>query len=85
VAYLPDDKAALKVVRSRFWKDFDEEELRQMAHRASLPEHLVFRTARDTVTRFRDVWARDKSHLPLRDDVIAAVETQLQRVPLAAL
>lgn len=85
VAYLPDDKAALKVVRSKLWKDFDKDELRQMAHRAGLPEHLVLRTARDTVARFREVWANDKSHLPLRDDVIAAVETQLQSVPLAAL
>lgn len=85
VAYLPDDEAALKVVRSKFWKDFAEEELRQMAQRAGLPEHLVLRTARDTVARFREVWAQENGHLPLRDDVIAAVNGQLERVPLAAL
>jgi serine/threonine-protein kinase HipA len=85
IAYLADEKAALKVVRSKLWTDFDEEELRLLAHRAGLPERLVFRTAQETVSRFRDVWSKEQGHLPLRADVIHAVNAQLERVPLASL
>lgn len=84
-AYLPDDKAALKVVRSKLWTDFGADELRQMAHRAGLPEHLVLSTAKDTVGRFRELWSKDKAHLPLRADVMDAVNAQLERVPLSSL
>jgi serine/threonine-protein kinase HipA len=84
VAYLADDKAALKVARSKSWTDFNTEELRYMAHRAGLPETLVLDTAKETVARFRDVWAREKDHLPHGRDVVAAVEAQLVKAPLAA-
>jgi serine/threonine-protein kinase HipA len=82
-AYLPDDNAALKVVRSKAWADFSQDELRALAGKARLPEHLVMTTALETVEAFREVWARERAHLPLPADVPAAIERQLKIVPLA--
>lgn len=83
-AYLPDDKAALKVVRSRFWADLDRDELTRLAHKAGLPEAIVLDTADQTVAAFREAWARERSNLPIADAVANAIETQLTVIPLAA-
>ena len=82
-AYLPDDNAALKVARSKAWADFSRDELSALAGRAGLPETLVLRTAVDTATAFRDVWARERPHLGLPAFVAEAIDRQLQIVPLA--
>lgn len=82
-AYIPDDKAALKVSRSKRWSDFDREELIVMSRKAGLPEALVISSAAETVAAFREVWAREQSHLPIDAAVKDVVETQLKIVPLA--
>jgi serine/threonine-protein kinase HipA len=82
-AFIPADKAALKVARSKRWSDFSREELVVMARKAGLPEELVLRTAADTVAAFREVWARDRGGLPIDEAARAVVETQLEAVPLA--
>jgi serine/threonine-protein kinase HipA len=84
-AYLPDEKAALKVVRSKAWVDLDEGELRDLAARAGLPEVVVMQTAAETVMRFREAWERERGHLPVAPEVTEAVEHQLKIVPLANL
>jgi serine/threonine-protein kinase HipA len=83
-AYLPDDKAALKVARSKAWRDFSEDELATLADGAGAPRRMVIKAALATVETFRDVWAREWPHLPIADEVRASVEAQLDRVPIAA-
>ena len=83
IAYIPDDRAALKVARSKFWTDFDSEELTSLARRARLPEMIVLDTAAATVASFRDAWASERANLPVSRDVAEAVERQLRIVPLA--
>ena len=83
-AYLPDDKAALKVARSKAWRDFSEDELAALADGAGAPRRMVIKAALATVETFRDVWAREWPHLPIADEVRASVEAQLDRVPIAA-
>ncbi|WP_297514526.1 type II toxin-antitoxin system HipA family toxin [uncultured Caulobacter sp.] len=82
-AYIPDDKAALKVSRSKRWSDLGREELIVMSRGAGLPETLVLSTAADTVAAFREVWSRERSGLPVDAAVKSVVETQLESVPLA--
>ncbi|HZZ31946.1 MAG TPA: HipA domain-containing protein [Phenylobacterium sp.] len=82
-AYIPDEKASLKVVRSKFWRDFNQDELAYMAAKAGLPEHLVLKTATDTVAAFREVWGKEKANLPLPGYVAKAIDHQLEIVPLA--
>ena len=83
MAYIPDDKAALKVVRSKFWTDFDREELVTLARRAGLPEAIVLETGAQTVAAFRAAWASERAHLPVSKDVGEVVEKQLKIIPLA--
>jgi serine/threonine-protein kinase HipA len=83
IAYLPDDKAALKVARSKLWSDFDGEELRALAHKAGLPETFVLETASQTVMAFREAWVRERANLPISGGVAEAVEHQLKSIPLA--
>jgi serine/threonine-protein kinase HipA len=82
-AYMPDDGAALKVLRSKAWTDFSRDELAALAGKAGLPERLVLRTAADTAAAFREVWDREKRHLPLPAHVSEAIAHQLEIVPLA--
>src|SRR6185369_11430089 len=55
MAYLPDDKAALKVARSKAWRDFSEDELAALADGAGAPRRMVIKAALATVETFRDV------------------------------
>lgn len=82
-AYIPDDKAALKLSRSKRWSDLDQEELIVMSRKAGLPEALVLNTAIETIATFREVWGRELSNLPIDAAVREVVDTQLKIVPLA--
>lgn len=84
-AYIPDDKAALKVVRSSRWTDLGRDELVEMSRKAGLPEELVLRTAADTVAAFRQAWSKERAGLPLDQAAIDVVETQLKTIPLAQI
>lgn len=82
ISYIPDDSAALKVSRSKKFSDFTFDELTHLAAKAMLPEKLVLETARQTVDRFYEVWAKEKRHLSLTKGMIDAIEQHLSAVPL---
>jgi serine/threonine-protein kinase HipA len=83
LAYIPDEKAALKFSRTARWDGFNEDELSHLAAKAGLPERLVISIARETVARFREVWANERGHLPLHGEIADVIDRQLQIVPLA--
>jgi len=83
VAYIPDEKAALKVSRTRRFDEFDLDELSHLAAKARLSEPVVRTTATETARRFREVWSAEKDHFPLGAAVRTAIEEQLKKVPLA--
>lgn len=83
LAYIPDDKAALKFSRTARWDGFNDDELSHLAAKAGLPERLVIGIARETVERFRDVWAKERGHLPLHAEIAGVIDSQLDVVPLA--
>jgi serine/threonine-protein kinase HipA len=85
IPYIPDLEAGLKVSRSSKFSDFTLDELSHLAAKAMLPEKLVLNTARETVGRFREVWQRERHHLPLAGAVVTAIERHLESVPIAAL
>ena len=82
IAYLPDDKAALNVSRTKRFDEFTEDELSHLAAKAYLPEKLVLNTARETVALFHQYWQAEKANLPLTRDVISAVESHIKRIPM---
>ena len=83
IPYIPDDEMALNVSRTRRFDEFSDDELSHLAAKAALPERIVLETARETVELFHQYWVASKAHLPLADDVIAAVEDHLRTVPIA--
>jgi len=82
IAYIPDNEAALKVSRSKKFSDFSMDELSHMAAKAMLPEKLVLDTAKETVTKFHELWSSEKAHLPLSKGIIKAIENHLKALPL---
>ena len=82
VAWLPDDKAALKVSRSKRFDAFTGDELSHLAARAMLPEKLVLDTARETVALFHEHWAAEKANLPLRSEAVKAIDVHAATVPI---
>lgn len=82
VPYIQDTQAALKFSRTKRFDQFTEDELSHLAAKAMLPEKLVLDTARETVDRFLQVWAREKAHLPLFDDVTAAIDAHMATLPM---
>ena len=83
IPYIQDDRAALKVSRSKRFSDFSEDELSYFAARALLPEKLVLDTARETVALFHQYWPTESANLPLSRPVGEAIEAHLKRVPIA--
>jgi serine/threonine-protein kinase HipA len=83
LACIPDEKAALKFARTARWDGLTEDELAYLAARAGLPERLVIATARGAVEAFREMWAKERGHLPLHGEIADVIERQLKIVPLA--
>ena len=83
IPYIPNDSSALNYSRSRAFDDFSADELSHLAGKARLPEKLVLDTARDTVARFREVWEKEKLHLPMDDTVRRSIDALLPRIPIA--
>jgi serine/threonine-protein kinase HipA len=83
LAYIPDDRAALKFARMARWDGFDADELSYLAARAGLPDRLVLATARDTVSAFRETWEKERSHLPIPNGIGEVIDRQLEIVPVA--
>jgi len=83
IPYIPgEDTAALNYSRTKKMAQLDTDELRHLAAKALLPEKLVIDTASETVERFRQVWEREKAHLPLAPTVVKAVDAHVSTVPL---
>jgi serine/threonine-protein kinase HipA len=83
IAFLPDENMALTFGHSKRWADLSTEELRYFAAKAQLPETIVLDVARRTVRRFREVWAREKSHLELAASTMDLIEKHIRATPLA--
>jgi len=83
IHYIPDEYAALKFSRTKRFDGFSEDELKHLAARAFLPEHLVLDTARETVDLFHQYWQSEKANLPLAKGIVQSIETHLTTVPIA--
>lgn len=82
ITYLQDDSAALKISRTKKFSEFSVDELSHLAAKARLPEKLVLDTARETVDLFQNYWNTEKAHLPLADNVVKAIESHLETIPI---
>lgn len=84
IAFLPDDKLALNVSRTKKFAEFSAGEIAHLAAKARLPQKPALDTARETVERFLNVWAREKNNLDLPRATVATIDAHLGRVPIVA-
>ena len=82
IAYLEDENMALKYARSRKIVDLSMDELAYLAAKAGLPENVVVDVALETVERFRYVWAKEKSSLPITSNMSVKIEKNAMAVKL---
>ncbi len=82
IPYLADNTAALNFSRTKEMTELSRDELIHLAGRAALSEKLVINTAAETVTRFRELWASEKTNLPLASNVIEAIDAHAPTVPI---
>jgi serine/threonine-protein kinase HipA len=82
IPYLPGNTAAFNFSRTKAMTELSRDELIHLAAKAALAEKLVIDTARETVSRFREIWASEKTNLPLARTVIEAIEAHAPRVPI---
>mgnify|MGYP003860089229 CR=1 FL=1 len=83
IPYIADKNAALKVSRSKNFADFTMDELSHLAAKARLPEKLVLDTAEETVSRFHEIWQKEKNNLALSSGVIEKIGQHLDTLPIA--
>ena len=79
IAYLPDDKLALKLGHSKQMTALTLDELIWFAGKARLPERLVLDTAKETVQRFLEVWHRSAGQI--EESVRGPIQQLLQHIP----
>ncbi len=85
IPYIEDVEAALKYARTRRFAGLNSDELSYLAGKAHLPEKPVLDTARDTVARFLEVWAKEIAHLPQAAHVTRTIDSHLGTLPLSKL
>lgn len=83
IPYIPDENAALKFSRTKRFDEFTLDELSHLAAKARLPEKAVLETAKETVERFHQTWAAEKSNLPQLEAVTEAIDAHLKKLPIA--
>ena len=83
IAYIPDEKMALKVSRTKRFDSFTKDELAHLAIKTGLSESLVMNMALETIESFHKHWALEKKNLPLSLSVIKAIDEHVKKIPLA--
>lgn len=82
IPYIRDTDAARNFTRTKRMTALSKDELSHLAAKAVLPEKLALDTAAETVARFKDIWAKEKTNLPRARNVIDAVEAHAPAVSI---
>jgi serine/threonine-protein kinase HipA len=82
IAYVPNDKLALTIARSREWSDISFDHLERFARKAGVPRGVVLDEAREMTQRIRDTWPRFKRASELSGREIQVIDDHLARIPI---
>ncbi|MBV8299419.1 MAG: HipA domain-containing protein [Candidatus Eremiobacteraeota bacterium] len=82
IAYVPNDKLALTLARTKDWSQISDDRLERFARRAGVPRGIVLNSARDMVDRIRAEWPHLNEQQLLPQRFIAALEQHISRIPL---
>ncbi len=82
IPYIADKTMALRFVKTKNMADLSFELLTYMSSKAMLPEHLVLKTAKETITQFRDTWHNEIKHLPISQTAADIIWNNAERIRL---
>lgn len=82
VGYLPDENMALTLGRSKRFAELNEDQLRQFAIKARLPEKYIIDIAIKMTEAFDDLWPKAKKEFAMSKTLIASIEKHRKKVPL---
>jgi serine/threonine-protein kinase HipA len=82
IAYVPNDKLALTLARTKEWSQLSDGRIERLARRAGVPRGVVLNAAREMTDRIRTEWPHlnDTQLLPRR--FAQALEQHISRIPL---
>jgi serine/threonine-protein kinase HipA len=82
IVYIPNDRLALTIARTREWEDVSDALLERMARRAGVPRGVVLNAAREMVERMHGEWAHLNDEQLLPPHFVDAIEQHVARIPL---
>lgn len=82
IPYIADDKMALNYSRTKKMAEFSKDELTHLAAKAKISEKLTVDTAAETIQRFKEIWAQQKTVLPLEKNVVEVVDAHAAAIPI---
>ena len=82
IVYLPDESMALKLGRSKRWRDLTLDQIRWFAAHAAIPERLAVQVVAETVVRFRGIWAAEAAHVGLPNAARRAIDRHVASLPI---
>ena len=83
IVYVPDETMALRLGRSKRWRELSLEQVRHFAARASIPERLAVEAATETVARFREIWPAEATQHGLQATATEIIDGHLASLPIA--
>lgn len=82
IAYLPDDKMALTLGRSKKMTELSTDQLSYLAAKARLPKKLVLDAAKETVNRFLAVWDGGRFDPEISSKITEMINAHLSTIRL---
>jgi len=77
-----DNAMALSLMGEKEFARVTTDLFEQLIAKAGLPKKIVLDTVKETSARFDEVWAREASHIPLNQDIVAAINAHRSRIKL---
>jgi len=80
--YAADETVALKLGRSKRWRDATLDQIRYFAAHAAIPERLAVQAVAETVMRFRAAWSAEAAHVGLPNAARIAIDRHVSSLPI---
>ena len=82
VPYIPSDTLALKLVKTKNMMLCDFRLFEKLAEKAGLPKTLILDAVHETAEKTREIWAGNKIHYALPDDIEKVIDEHMKDVSL---
>jgi serine/threonine-protein kinase HipA len=84
ILYIDDPNMALNYVKTKKRSDLSLSQLRYLANKAGIPEHIILDAAIDLVIRFKEKWAQEIPHLLLSREAREKIQAHWQTIPIVS-